>query len=155
MSYVGDGSGECEDEGCLEFRFDTDAALREGWDSVEGRLYCPLHRQEAARRALAAAEVRRMQETIGRLRRERHEREAKAGLSPAEYRAWDEFQSDLVNFHKTHGKLAPAVLRTMDPRRWLAHYGETGRIDIDQVADELFAKEEAARKTRDWLMHRL
>lgn len=144
----------CSDEGCLDTLALGLGIGDTGWDLVEGEAYCPLHRQEAARRALAAAETRRMQERINALRRERNEKLAKTGLSAAEYRAWDEFQGDLVNFHRDHGKLAPVQLRTLDPVRWRAIHTEKGRIDVEAEAEGLFQVEQAAQRTRDWLMNR-
>lgn len=146
--------GKCADPGCAAFKFDTDAALREGWDVVEDLLFCPLHRHEAARRALIAVEEKRVRTHLEGLRAQRNAKHAKTWLTADEYRKWDEFQSDLVNFHRNNGKLAPAVLRTLDPLRWRDQYKKTGRIDVELVADSLFEAEKKRAETRNWLMER-
>jgi hypothetical protein len=54
--------GECAEDGCPEFRFDQDAALREGWQQVGDQVFCPCHgpiRAMQARRKARFAEFRR------------------------------------------------------------------------------------------------
>lgn len=147
--------GKCADPGCVAFKFDTDAALREGWDVVEEQLYCPLHRETAARQAFIAAEDRRVRLRIEELRSRRNKEHAKTWLTADEYRKWDEFQSDLVNFHQNNGKLAPAVLRTLDAKKWRDQYKKTGRIDVEAESVALFKAEARAAETRKWLMGRV
>lgn len=149
-----EGSGTCSEEGCTAFKFDTDAALREGWDLIEGELFCDLHRPQAARRALAAAEMKRIRERIEELRAERSQSVAKRTLTTAEYAKWAEFQQDLKDFQRAHGKLAPVQLRVLEPVKWRDQYAKAGRIDVELVADSLFEAEERAQRTRDWLMNR-
>jgi hypothetical protein len=146
---------KCADDGCLEFRFDDDAALREGWDLIEDRLFCPLHRPGAARQALQAAELTRFRAWKEKRQAERNAKGARAGLSASGYAAWDQFQSDLADYHREHGKLAPAALRLMEPRKWLAFYARQGRIDVALAAESLEGAEQRANDTRDWLLRRV
>lgn len=154
MTEVPGGSAQCSDDGCLEFRYDADAALREGWDVVEGKPYCPLHRQEAARRELKAAEIERMRERIEKIRAERHDAEALTELAQLDYARWDEFQRDLADYHKAHGELAPTVLRLMNCRDWLKNYRKLGRIDVELASESLREADSRASATRNWLMRR-
>lgn len=155
MRETEDRSGQCSEPGCVAFRFDQAAALGEGWDMVEGALFCPDHKGFAARQALAVAEMTRQRARIDELRAKRNAEKAKRWLKPSDYRAWDEFQSDLANFHKKTGKLAPAALRTLDPVKFTEQYRKTGRIDIELVADSLFEAENRAAETRKWLLGRV
>jgi hypothetical protein len=136
--------------GCAAFRFDVDAALREGWDQVEGRLYCDLHAPVEARKALAAREL----EILRARTAAKHRLKAKKALNADDYRAWDEFQSDLADYHRASGKPAPAVLRTLDPLVFKAQYRQNGRIDIHEVAHALHEREDRATETRNWLLER-
>jgi hypothetical protein len=155
MSEVSEGSGKCADPGCLEYRFDVSAALREGWDEVEGGLFCPLHRAAAARRALKTAELAQFKARADAFRVQRHELEAKTCLTTPDYARWNEFQQELTRFHKRHGKLAPAALRLLDPRKWLAHTAKNGEINVEKEAEGLYAAEERAEATRSWLIGRV
>ena len=145
----------CHDESCqVETGLTLEQACAQGWDLIEDFTYCPLHRQEAARRALRAHEDARLRELAVKMRAERNAHRAATCLTRTEYRAWDEFQSDLANFHREHGKPAPAALRTLDPRRWRDQYAKTGRIDVELAADSLSEAEKRAEATRAWLLER-
>lgn len=150
MSSEETPSGQCMTGGCAAFRFDVDAALREGWDQVEGRLYCDLHAPVEARKALAAREL----EILRARTAAKHRLKAKKALNADDYRAWDEFQSDLADYHRASGKPAPAVLRTLDPLVFKAQYHQNGRIDVDEVAHVLHEREDRATETRNWLLER-
>ena len=151
MSSEETPSGQCMTGGCAAFRFDVDAALREGWDQVEGRLYCDLHAPVEARKALAARELEIPE---GLVPPQNTELKAKKALNADDYRAWDEFQSDLADYHRASGKPAPAVLRTLDPLLFKAQYAKNGRLDIHEVAHILHEREDRANKTRNWLLER-
>lgn len=94
-----------------------------GWIQVGDKLYCPDHGPLAALQERRAAEKQAQ-------RAHHNQKVAKKMLSPAEYRAWDEFQADLANFHREHGRLAHKELRTMNPGKWVQTYRQLGRIDI-------------------------
>ena len=147
--------GQCAEEGCVEFKFDEGAALAVGWDLVEGRLFCPSHRQLAARAALAKAEWARLRARSEELRAKRHAAEAKTGLSTRDYAKWNEFQQEMTNFHKKHGKRAPAALRALNPKTWLAYTRKNGPVDVELAAAALFEAEKRADETREWLMRRV
>lgn len=141
----------CHDESCqTEIDETLEVACSLGWDLVEEFTYCPLHRQEAARRAFATAEMER----IRARQAQENRKNAKVTLNAEEYRQWDNFQSDLANFHKKYGKLAPAMLRTMDAKTFIQNVKASGPIDIEEVADRMFEAEKEADKTRAWLMGR-
>lgn len=146
---------KCADDGCVEFRFDDEAALREGWDVVDDAPFCPLHRAEAASRALREAEVKRLKGLIEARKARTNALDAKAGLSASGYAAWDQFQADLADYHREHGKLAPAALRLMEPRKWLVFYARQGRIDVALAAEAMEGAENRANSTRDWLLRRV
>jgi hypothetical protein len=148
-------TASCADPACVATAFNEEHALYQGWDVVEGALFCPSHRQQAARKALAVAETDRLRRVVSDRRRHRNEEVARRNFSAAEYRAWDEFQSDMADFHKKTGKLAPEVLRTMTPMAWRIEYREKGRIDMEKTADALFELEKKARETRKWLLGRV
>lgn len=145
----------CSDGGC-GFTVPTEmVAEAGGWDRVEGEWFCALHRQEAARRALAVAETERMRAKITEFRRARNEVRAKNTLGPAVYRAWDEFQSDMVNFHRETGKPAPAALRVLDPAKFAKIYAAKGRIDVEEAVKLAEEAEKKANETRRWLLGRV
>jgi hypothetical protein len=135
---------QCEQPHCTEFRFDEDAAVRAGWSWVDGKWMCPFHGPMAAlnhRRDLARTAQRVAQDASA----------AKRLFNAADYRAWDEFQSDLANFHRDHGKLAPKELRDMRPGEWVQQYRQLGRIDIEKSAEGL----EKVAKAREAARQRL
>jgi hypothetical protein len=138
---------KCSDPGCVAFRFDVDAALREGWLRVEERLYCDLHGPYAA-----FVYVRKLRQEEDRAKK--FDTEAKKTLNRRDYRAWDEFQSDLADFHKKTGRLAHERIRTMQPREFMKIHGERGRIDIEAEENVLLEAEKKAQATREWLMRR-
>jgi len=144
----------CSDGGCGVTVPTETVAKAAGWDQVEGEWFCALHRTAAARRALAAAETARLRAKITELRVERNEIRAQRTLDAAMYRAWDEFQADLVNFHREHGELAPVALRTLDPRQFAKIYAETGKIDIEEAVKAAEEAEKKAEETRRWLATR-
>jgi hypothetical protein len=146
---------ECAEEGCVEFRFDDDAALREGWDMIEDQPFCPLHKAPAAHTALLKAEDDRLRERVAELRVRKNAEAAKKHLSRADYKEWDKFQASLADYHKKHGKLAPKSLRTMDPRHFLVNFRVSGPIDVELVAEALDKAEKAADETRRWLLGRI
>jgi hypothetical protein len=133
---------ECSDPGCQEFRFDPDAALREGWHEVDEAPYCPLHGGIASRRARKAAQGEELRAAI-------EKRKAATALSPGMYREWDLFQSALADYHKKHGRLAPQALRMLDHRSWLRLHTETGPFDVEKLAASLEAAEAAHARERE------
>lgn len=128
---------QCSDPGCAEFRFDIDAALAEGWGLIDAEPYCPLHHSGASWRA-RKAEQREESETRAR------KSAAKKALSPGDYRAWDKFQSDLADYHKSHGRPAPQALRALDHRRWRALHAEMEPLDVEKLAANLEAADASA-----------
>jgi hypothetical protein len=139
---------KCSDPGCAEFRFDIDAALREGWDTIDDEPYCPLHHSGASWRA-RKAELE--EELRAQLRVLRAKRMAKRELSDGDYRAWDAFQSDLADYHKEHGRPAHPALRTLDHRQWLQTYRATGPIDVEEAVRHTEAAEAAHKSDRERL----
>lgn len=145
----------CSDSGCSAFRFDTDAALREGWGRVAGETYCSLHAGYAAfiyTRSVRFLELKAVEE---RRALENRNLEAKKTLTRKNYRAWDEFQQDLADFHKKEGRLAHKRIRLLQPREFMKIHGERGRIDIAAEEEKLQAAEDKAQATRKWLTERL
>jgi septal ring factor EnvC (AmiA/AmiB activator) len=147
MTQQIDPDMSCSGPGCAAFRFDTDAALREGWMRVAGDTYCDLHAPYAAYAYVRA--VRQEEQ-----RAKKSDAEAKKTLNRRDYRAWDEFQSDLADFHKEHGRLAHERIRTMQPRDFLKIHAERGRINVQEAEDQLQEAENKAQATREWLMRR-
>ncbi len=120
----------CGDGNCIASMPTLDSAVAVGWSTIKDQPYCPLHAYGVMREAKKEA----VRAEIDRRQAHRNDEVAKKGLSAAEYRAWDEFQSDMADYHKRTGKLAPSVLRTMRPLNWLAEYKDKGRIDIEATA---------------------
>lgn len=133
----------CEQAHCTEFMFDEDAAVRVGWAIVEGQWFCAFCAPMATLNSRRAAQV-------GAQRQMSNASAARRLLNAEEYRAWDEFQSDLANFHRDHGKLAPAELRAMRPGEWVQGYRAVGRIDVEKSAEnfEKLHKEQEATRER-------
>ena len=138
---------KCSDPGCVAFRFDVDAALREGWLRVEERLYCDLHGPYAA-----FVHVRKLRQEEDRAKK--FDDAAKKTLNRRDYRAWDEFQSDLADFHKRTGRLAHERIRELQPREFMQIHSTGGRIDIESAEEHIHAAEDKAAATRKWLMER-
>jgi hypothetical protein len=145
---------KCGADGCYQALAPGTELEAFAWDFIEMQAWCPLHRAEKARSMLMAAEEKRLREQVAKLRVKRNAVEAKNVLGPYMYRKWDEFQSDLVNFHRNNGKLAPAALRTLDPKKFTAIYAAHGRIDVEAESVALFKAEAKAAETRKWLMER-
>jgi hypothetical protein len=131
---------QCSDPGCPAFRFDPDAALREGWHEVDGEPYCPLHGGIASRKARQAHQAEELRARLAKPA-------AKKELPDGDYRAWNEFQSDLADYHKKHGRPAHPALRTLDHRQWLRTYRATGRIDVEEAVRYTEAAEAAHRSS--------
>ena len=115
-----------------------------GWELIpesDGDTYCPLHAPVARLRArrTAAQDIQRAYH---------NERVAKKMLSAAEYRAWDEFQADLANYHRETGKLAHRELRMMNPGTWVQSYRQLGRLDIEKSCEGLVAQEKLQQERR-------
>jgi hypothetical protein len=136
---------QCSDPGCAEFRFDADAALREGWGLLDDEPYCPLHHCGATWRARKKQQQAEMELRAAA----RRAVDASNVLNAREYAAWDEFQSDLANYHREHGRLAPPSLRMMPPRQWLEIHAHDGRIDVDLASQQIEEDETARRAARD------
>jgi hypothetical protein len=135
---------ECSDPGCQAFRFDLDAALREGWHEVDEAPYCPLHGGIASRRARQAAQIEAWSAGL-------RKQTAKKELAKGDYQAWDKFQSDLADYHKRHGRLAHPAVRTLDHRQWLQIHRATGPIDVEEAVRHTEAAEEARNSERERL----
>ncbi len=134
MSFAEDGQAKCYEAYCSYGTTTAEAALGAGWQEVDGQLYCPLHGPNRAFVARREAKKEAIRVQIDRQRMHRNEIVARKQFSAAEYRAWDEFQSDLADYHKKSGKLAPEVLRTMTPAAWLSEFKQKGRIDVEATA---------------------
>jgi hypothetical protein len=132
---------KCGDDGCLEYLEHGDDGRYFGWHRVQDRWYCSLHGPIAERRLRKDAEIAEMRARIESLARERHRAEAKATMPAADYAAWDRFQSDLADYHKAHGRLAPQALRMMSPGAWGRINAASGPIDVEKAAAELEAVE--------------
>lgn len=144
----------CSDPGCSAFRFDTDAALREGWGRVDGETYCSLHAGYAAFIYARSVQFLEMKAAKERRAAENRNLEAKKTLNRRNYAAWDQFQSDLADFHKKEGRLAHKRIRELQPRDFLKIHAAGGRIDIGAEEEKLDAAEKKAQATRQWLMER-
>jgi hypothetical protein len=120
----------CGDSTCGVSAPNLEAAAAAGWREVGEAIYCAVHYYGPYREA-KKEKIRAQIEA----RQRHHDKEvAKKMFSAAEYRAWDQFQSDMADYHKKTGKLAPSVLRTMRPTEWLGEFKEKGRIDIEATA---------------------
>lgn len=133
----------CSDGGCPLNMPTADSAVSVGWRVVEDKLFCPLHWYGAQRVAEKGAE----RERITTARARRNDEVAQKHLSAVNYRAWDQFQSDMADYHKETGKLAPKVLREMTPMAWAQEYGQKGRLDVKATA-EYFERAEKTAKGR-------
>ncbi len=134
----------CSDPGCLEFRFDIDAALREGWGLIDDEPYCPLHHSGASWRARKAQQAEERRAAI-------EKQKAAQALSPGMYREWDLFQSALADYHKEHGRPAPQALRALDHRQWLQIHTTAGPIDVEAAVAHIEAAEAAHKAHRERL----
>jgi hypothetical protein len=121
---------KCTDSNCIAEQATIDEAVGLGWSMIGYFPWCPLHAYGALREAKKEAVRQQLEVRAHR----RNQEVAKKHFTAAEYRAWDEFQSDLADFHKKHQKLAPKVLRLMSPMVWLGEYKEKGRIDVEASA---------------------
>lgn len=138
----------CHDQSCqVEYAGSLEEACSVGWGLVSEFTFCPLHMGPAGFVARREAKKEVMRAQIEAQQAHRNKEVALKHFSAAEYRAWDQFQSDLADYHKKTGKLAPAVLRTMRPMNWLGEYKEKGRIDIAKTA-EYFEQAKVARGKR-------
>lgn len=140
MKNRNEDAAKCSTGGCVATSLHDVSALATGWYVVEGQLYCALHGPYVALRSAREA-------GIGRKRAFRNTEVAKKWLSPAELRAWDQFQSDLADYHKKHGKLAHKELRTMTPRVFAWEFSQKGRINVELSTESLESQERQARDT--------
>lgn len=154
MSFEKDCQVKCPMEFCSYGAATEDTAMAVGWGRINDQLYCPLHYGPVARSAKLLEDLRRLQLRVEELRRARNNRIAKEELTRADYRAWDQFQSDLADYHKKTGKLAPKQLRNLDPQTWWEYYRKRGRIDVEIEVANLEASERKANETREWLARR-
>lgn len=136
----------CADSGCAAQAFNEEHALYQGWSVVGGALFCPLHGSIAARQVRNQRRILELRELVDAKKAEELQKEAKSWLSARDRLAWDEFQEQLVNFHKKFGKLAPRQLRLLDPQSWLARHTQTGPINVEHEALSL---EEAENKPQN------
>jgi hypothetical protein len=146
---------KCGAEGCYQALVPGTSLEAFDWEVIDGSPWCALHRAEKTRSMLKFEEWQRLMAQVAELRAKRNAEHAKRWLTAADYRKWDEFQSDLVNFHRNNGKLAPRALRTLDPVKFIAIYEAHGRIDIEAESVALFEAEKRADETRKWLMNRV
>ncbi len=137
----------CADLSCVTKALNEEHALHQGWLVLDGQLWCPVHGTYRAFVARREERKEKIRQQIDRQRMHRNEIVAKKQFSAAEYRAWDEFQSDLADYHKKTGKLAPEVLRTMTPVAWHNEYAQKGRIDVEATAAN-FEETKVARGKR-------
>ena len=124
---------KCDEEGCVEES--PDVLTEWMWDMVGEKAYCPMHGPAQVRKVRKEAQM----EAINR---RANEIEAKRSFDTGWYRAWDEFQSDIANFHRANGRPAHKDIRTMTPHDFRKRYAREGRIDI---ANATWAIETAER----------
>ena len=124
MDFMEIEEARCADPNCYYAAFNEEHALHTGWAVVEGELFCPLHHAQARMKANRAAQK-------DQVRRSHHDSQAKKGFTAAEYAQWDKFQSDLADYHRKTGKLAPKPLRLMNPFQWLYLTKKRGPIDVE------------------------
>ena len=142
MGFIENCEARCADQLCSYGALNEEHALWTGWAVVEGELYCPLHHAQARMKASRAAQKEHVQ-------RRHHDSAAKKGFTSAEYAGWDKFQSDLADYHKKHGKLAPKPLRMMNPFQWLYLTKKRGPIDVEAEVQRMDqAKADAEAKIR-------
>ena len=130
-------SSVCADQFCEAETDGLISPLMTGWYELDGETYCPLHGPiEAYQRKMARirADRKRYFEAKALAARENL---AKQGMTTEEYARWNKFQSDLVNFHKKHGKLAPEGLRLLNPHQWLFRVTKYGDIDVEGEVQHL------------------
>lgn len=148
VSHEQAGGVSCPEENCWYWCFDEGLAEGTGWFRVGDTLFCPdhgpLHSLQARNQARRDVLTLRAERISARVRDDA----AKSSLTTRDYANWHEFQQQLVNFHRKHGKLAPAALRVLTPKDWLALHQE-GPIDVEKAAEEHDrAKQE--RQGRTW-----
>ena len=129
----------CADDGCAASEVFRESALALGWLEAGGKLYCPGHGAIQEHRTRMEAESERLAVRANKIW-------AKEYLSAGDYLAWDEFQSDLVNFHRETGRLAHRELRILSPHAFIRRHRVTGRIDI-RLSDESMQAAEKAYET--------
>lgn len=154
MGFEEDCSVKCSMEYCSAGAKDEAIAAGVGWEQVENKFYCPLHAPTAVRTARLLGEIRRLRLRAEELQRSRANQIAKKYLTAADYRAWDQFQGDLADYHRNTGNLAPQQLRSLSPQDWHGYYRKNGRIDVQATADELIEAERKANATREWILRR-
>jgi hypothetical protein len=128
---VENSEGKCADPFCIAATPYPDLAQAAGWGEAAGKLYCGLHWYTAYREA----KKEKVRADLTAQRRHHEDQVARKMFSAAEYRAWDQFQSDLADYHRDTGKLAPKVLREMNPSMWVTEFKQKGRIDVQKTAD--------------------
>jgi hypothetical protein len=74
--------------------------------------------------------------------------QAGTSLCAGDYLAWDEFQRDLANFHRDHGRPAHRELRIMSPQTFIKRHRATGKIDIKLASESLEAAEASLQERR-------
>src|SRR5579863_3544416 len=143
MDLTQNPEGACKEPGCPSWVFGEDLALGQGWQKVGDELFCPDHWPLAALNERNRVLQQHREARSAQIARNIHTDEAKKSLTTADYANWHEFQQEIVNFHRKHGKLAPAELRGLSPKDWLQRYQNQGPIDVEKVAQTIFEVEKA------------
>lgn len=134
---------KCAEEGCVEES--PDVLTEWMWDMIGDKGYCPLHGPMRVRK-LKREQYRNV--TAELMTRRANKIWAKAHLDADWYRAWEEFQSDLVNFHRESGKPAHRTLRMMSPQEFREYYRRYGRMNVKSANEHTEAAERAFREEK-------
>ena len=126
----------CRSADCFEAVVNEEHALWRGWQLIEGEVWCPLHAPQESRR------VRKIHDRE-LLDHRANEITARETLDKGWYAAWDEFQSDLADFHRATGRHAHKNVRMMTPQQFRDEYRRAGRINVKNAHEAAHSAENA------------
>ena len=154
-----DAQAGCSYPGCIEFRFDEAAALREGWARVGEQLFCPFHGPGATRKERMALQEAAMDDRLRQFEAQGRDDEAKRVMTSREYEAWHNFQAEVRNFEREQQSLrrdrsfrACKAVRDLSPRGWLKHYRAGTPVNMRQVQESV---DHAVNASREALLRRI
>lgn len=145
----------CTGPGCAFTLPTAEAAAAAGWQEVGGEWFCACHGAPAVMKARRVAELAELRLKAEQRAARNQDTAAKQGFTTEQYAAWADFQQGLVNFHRKHGKLAPAPLRLLAPKTWLAIHEREGAIDVEQAVQKLETAEKNSQAARERLTWRV
>lgn len=136
MGFIENCEAHCADPYCSYGALNEEHALWTGWAIVEGELFCPLHHMQARMK-------RQREALMDEITTRANEITARKNLDKGWYAAWDEFQSDLADFHRATGKHAHKNVRMMTPQQFRDEYRRAGRINVKNAHESAVTAENA------------